>query len=167
MQFLDLLLSIEKAKIKHLVVGGVAINLHGIERLTKDIDLVVYLEKKNILKFLKLMALLGFRPILPTPAIHFADPVKRAEWIRNKNMLVFSFYHKTDPMKVVDVFVRHPLPFASMYKRRLSISIGSSKIPVIGIQDLIKLKQKAGRLQDRSDVRALQKALKVKKEKNR
>lgn len=161
MEFIELLKSIEKAKIRYLVVGGIAVNLHGIERPTKDIDLVVYLEKNNLIKFLKLMTTLGFCPKVPVLPTDFADPKKRADWIKNKNMIVFSFYHKKDVMKVIDVFVKHPLPFEPMYKRRRSIPIGKIKIPVIGIDDLIKLKKKANRLQDQADIRALREVLRI------
>ncbi len=164
MDFLDLLKRIEAAKIRHLIVGGIAVNLHGVIRPTKDLDLVVYLERKNLTRFLGLMTRLGYLPKVPVKAAEFADAKKREEWIKTKNMIVFSFYNKQDLMKVIDVFVRHPLPFEPMYKRRELIPVGPIKLPVIGIPDLIKLKQKAGRLQDRSDIRALQEVLRLKKE---
>lgn len=34
-------------KIKYIVVGGLAVNLHGIPRATYDIDLLLYLEKES------------------------------------------------------------------------------------------------------------------------
>lgn len=164
MEFIDLLKNIEHSHIRYLVVGGIAVNLHGIERATKDLDLVVYLERKNLIRFLDLMTHLGFRPKVPVKAVEFADPKKRNEWIKNKNMIVFSFYHERDLMKVIDVFVYHPLPFGPMYKKRELIPLGDCKIPVISIPDLIKLKNKAGRLQDRSDIRALKEVLRLRKE---
>jgi hypothetical protein len=36
--------------IDYLVVGGLAVNLHGVPRMTYDIDLMVLLESENILK---------------------------------------------------------------------------------------------------------------------
>ncbi len=163
MEFLDLLQKIEKAKVRYLVVGGIAVNLHGIIRPTKDIDFVVYLEKQNLLRFLKLMTRLGYRPKVPVKATDFADPEKRKDWIKNKNMIVFSFYHEKDLMKVIDVFVKHPLPFESMYKRRELVKVGRMNISVIGVRDLIKLKQKANRLQDISDIRALKQVLQMRR----
>lgn len=164
MEFFELLKAIVQSKVRFVVVGGIAVNLHGIERPTKDIDLVVYLEKKNLLKFLRLMTRLGFRPKVPVGASDFADPKKRADWIKNKNMIVFSFYHSKDMMRVIDVFVKHPLPFEPMYRRREMVRIDDISIPVIAIPDLIKLKQKAGRAQDRADIVMLQKVLRVRKE---
>jgi predicted nucleotidyltransferase len=164
MEFLDLLKAIVKSKVRFVVVGGIAINLHGIERPTKDIDLVVYLEEKNLLRFLKLMTKLGFRPKVPVGATDFADSRKRADWIKNKNMIVFSFYHLKDMMRVIDVFVKHPLPFGPMYRRKEMIRVGEIKIPVIAIPDLIKLKKKANRTQDVADIAMLRKVLQTRKE---
>ena len=45
--------------------------------------------------------------------------------------------------------------------RKVSKSV---QIPVIGISDLIKLKQKANRLQDRSDIRALKQVMTIRRE---
>lgn len=165
MQFLELLKEVEKSKIRYLVVGGIAVNLHGVIRPTKDVDFIVYLERKNLLRFIRLMCRLGYRPKVPVKPEEFADEKKRQDWIKHKNMIVFSFYHSQDMMKVIDVFVKHPLPFEGMYKRRVRVPLGRLKISVIGIPDLIKLKEKADRLQDRSDIIALRQVMRE-KEKN-
>jgi len=160
-----LLQSIEKSGVRYLIVGGIAVNLHGIVRPTKDLDLVVYLERENLLRFIHLMTNLGFHPKVPVKAEEFADPKKRQDWIDNKNMIVFSFYHKDDMMKVIDIFVQHPLPFENMYNNREVIAVGDFNTSVISISDLIKLKKAAGRLQDQSDIRALHKILRLRKDK--
>jgi len=163
MDFFDLFKKLEKSRIRYLVVGGIAVNLHGIERPTKDLDLVVYLQSANLLRFLGLMTRLGYRPKVPVKATDFADAKNRADWIKHKNMIVFSFYHSQDMMKVIDVFVKHPIPFGAAYKRRILIKAGKIKIPVMGISDLIKLKRKAGRLQDKSDIMALKTVLQARR----
>ncbi len=164
MKFIDLLKAVEKAGIQYLVVGGMAVNFHGIIRPTKDIDFIVYLETNNLLKFCKLMTDLGYRPKVPVKAEDFADPEKRRDWIENKNMIVFCFYHQDDLMNVIDVFVEHPLPFEEIYARRTLVPLGEVDISVIGIPDLIKLKEKAGRMQDLADIRALRQVLEIQAE---
>ena len=163
MKFLTLFKMFEEAQIRYLVAGGIAVNLHGVIRPTHDIDLIVYLEKKNLIRFIHLLTQLGYLPRVPVPAIDFADPKKRADWIKNKNMTVFSFYHPKDMMKIIDIFVEHPMPFGTLYKRRETIKVEDCIIPVVSIRDLIKLKQKADRLQDQSDVEALKGILEIKK----
>ena len=40
--------ALDKQKVKYILVGGIAVMLHGIERLTRDIDIFVKMDNKNI-----------------------------------------------------------------------------------------------------------------------
>lgn len=46
--FLQVLEALDKQNVQYILVGGVAVILHGIERLTRDIDIFVKLDDKNI-----------------------------------------------------------------------------------------------------------------------
>jgi len=65
------------ARINYLVVGGLAVNAHGYERFTRDIDLVVQLVPDNILAGLKALAEIGYSPVIPVSPEQFADPLLR------------------------------------------------------------------------------------------
>ncbi len=101
------------------------------------------MEKKNVLKFVETLKALGYVPRVPVSAEDLADPKKRRDWIVEKNMMVFSFILPESPLEIVDVFVKEPLPFDSLYKRRVEINTFGIKIPVVGIDDLIKMKKKS------------------------
>ena len=73
MIYLELLKAMEDKGIRYVVVGGVAVVLHGFVRATMDLDLVVSLESSNALKFLELVKGLGYRPKMPVPLEQFAD----------------------------------------------------------------------------------------------
>jgi hypothetical protein len=47
-QFISFLDALAKHKVEYILVGGVAVILHGIERLTRDIDIFVKMEHNNI-----------------------------------------------------------------------------------------------------------------------
>jgi hypothetical protein len=47
-QFISVLDALEKHQVEYILVGGVAVILHGIERLTRDIDIFVKMERSNI-----------------------------------------------------------------------------------------------------------------------
>ncbi len=47
-QFISVLDALGKHKVEYILVGGVAVILHGIERLTRDIDIFVKMEQDNI-----------------------------------------------------------------------------------------------------------------------
>ncbi len=46
--FLRVLAALDKQKVQYILVGGVAVILHGIERFTRDIDIFVKMDDKNI-----------------------------------------------------------------------------------------------------------------------
>lgn len=49
----------------YLVVGGLAVNFHGIPRMTYDIDLMINLQPENILKLVTKFTQWGYRPKIP------------------------------------------------------------------------------------------------------
>jgi len=58
----DVLRALDAASIRFVVVGGVAVILHGVPRSTADLDLVIDLEEGNVRRFIGVMAQLGFVP---------------------------------------------------------------------------------------------------------
>lgn len=146
-----------KEDVRYVIVGGIAVNLLGVPRFTADLDIVVALDRKNVLKFAKCMSRLGFRPKIPVTAEMFADPKNRESWIKEKNMIVLSFLHPERPYEVIDVFLKEPMPFDELWAKREKITLENIEIAVISIDHLIKLKKKADRLQDISDIEALRK----------
>jgi len=51
LDFQTIFKELNRIGIDYLVVGGLAVNFHGVPRMTYDIDLMVLLEPENILKF--------------------------------------------------------------------------------------------------------------------
>ena len=155
MIYFELLKAMEDKGIRYVVVGGVAVVLHGFVRATMDLDLVVSLDTDNARKFLDLVAGLGYRPKMPVPLEQFADPAKRQEWIETKGMRVFSLHHSKRVQELVDVFTNEPIPFEEMYERRVRVPVEGISINIASRKDLKVLKQAAGRPQDLQDIAAL------------
>ncbi|MBI5197746.1 MAG: nucleotidyl transferase AbiEii/AbiGii toxin family protein [Nitrospirae bacterium] len=155
--FLKLFSTLNRKKIRYLVAGGVAVNLYGIERATGDIDLVVHLEQSNLEKLVEVMKELGFKPKVPVKLEDFVRDEKREEWIREKEMKVFSVYDPRNPYFLLDIFVEEPFDFNKVYKERKKIKAGNLTIPVVPIKRLIEMKESVGRPQDIADVYYLKK----------
>ncbi len=153
----DLFKLLSQRKIRYLVAGGFAVNFHQVQRATVDLDLIVQLEKKNILDFTVIMKELGYSPRVPVKAEDLADPIIRNQWIRDKGMMVFSFIHFKNPFEVVDTFVDEFKPFDELYQRRLSVNAFGIVIDVIGKSDLVEMKKLAGRDKDLFDIQQLEK----------
>jgi predicted nucleotidyltransferase len=149
------LVALADAGVEYLVVGGVAVVMHGYLRTTADLDLVVRLEPSNVRRAVEALTRIGLRPRPPVQAEAFADPEQRESWITTKNMLVFSMWDPTDPSFDVDLFVREPFDFEAAYQRRLVVQVGSATATIVALEDLLALKRSAGRVQDLADIEAL------------
>ena len=147
--------SLNKHDVRYLVVGGVAVNLHGIPRMTYDLDLMIALVPDNVRKAWTSLSELGFVPRVPIKLDQFIDPQKRQEFREKKNMVVLSFFRGESEFRVIDIFVDNPLNFDSCYERRESRNIASIKVDVINAQDLIALKSINPRKRDLEDIDAL------------
>lgn len=141
--------------VRYVVVGGVAVNLHGYQRFTKDIDLVIELVPEKAIKILEALSGLGFRPNVPVRLADFADPAIRQEWIRDKGMMVFQLY--SDQMRsTIDIFVRYPVDFEALWADGTRIDLPDTSLRIASIDHLIQMKRQAGRPQDLVDIEKLE-----------
>jgi hypothetical protein len=141
--------------IDYLVVGGLAVNFHGIPRMTYDMDLMILLQKENVLKLVDRLSEWGYRPKVPVDPRDLADDVTRNTWIDEKGMKAFNFYSEALAIGEIDLVLDSPLPYEELKQRAVGIELRGERIPVISIHDLITLKLHAGRKQDLADVEHL------------
>lgn len=142
-------------EVDYVVVGGMAVILHGYLRATADLDLVIGLAPENCKRGLHALASLGFKPRLPVAIEDFADPRKRAEWVEQRNMLVFQLWDPTNPLRSLDVFVKEPIAFDLLFHDAEVKDIDGIPVRVASIEHLIELKLEAGRPRDLDDVAKL------------
>lgn len=143
------------SNIRFVVVGGLALLLHGLDRLTADVDLVVDLSPDSVRDAVQALTASGYRPLAPVPAIDLADPAKRATWRRERGMQVFSFWDATNTRPTVDVFLEPPIPFEELWSSAVPMSIGGQEVRVASIAHMIRMKEVAGRPQDLVDLQRL------------
>ncbi len=137
-------------RVRFAVAGGFAVALHGALRGTVDIDLVLALDRKSMRAAEKALTALGLVSRLPITAdqvFHF-----RKEYIENRNLIAWNFYHPTDPTKLVDILITHDL----RKLKTTQVRVGRSVIPILDIPSLIAMKKAANRPQDIEDVKALE-----------
>lgn len=148
--------ALDAAGVRYVVVGGVAVVLHGHLRFTADLDLIIALERENVRATLDTLKALGFQPRAPVAAELFADPETRACWVRDKGLTVFSLWSSRFPGTDVDLFAEEPIPFADLSARAKRVSLPPMSVPVASIPDLVTLKRAAGRPMDLEDIAALE-----------
>ena len=152
----DVLAVLEGAGVRYLVVGGVAVVLHGHLRTTADLDLVVALDRDNALRTVSALKRIGFTPRAPVPIEQFADASTRSSWVEEKGLTVFSVWSDRFPGLEVDLFVQEPLEFEGAWGRRVVVKLESTRAAIASLADLVAMKRAAGRPQDIADVEALE-----------
>lgn len=148
--------ALNDAGVRYLVAGGLAVNAHGFLRFTKDADLVIQLMSENIKRAFVALETLGYRALVPVTAEQFADTATREGWIRDKGMQVLQLWSDDHRETPIDIFVSEPFFFDDEHANALIKPLhGSIEVRFVSIPTLIKMKQAAGREQDRIDIEHL------------
>ena len=147
----------QKAKIPFAVVGGYALALHGIVRATVDIDFVLKIDLENYEKAEACLKKIGLDSRIPVRA---QDLVKmRKEYIKERNLIAWSFVDYKNPTKQVDILITKDISDLKIEK----ISVGGRKIPVATLESLFEMKKESGRPQDLIDIERIKEHLHEKK----
>lgn len=130
-----------KHGVRFLVVGGYAVAAHGHPRLTKDLDVWVWVDSENAARLVRVLAEFGFGSLGLT-----------AEDFSEEGQVVQLGY----PPNRIDILTSIAgVDFESCWDRRAEILLDSLAVPFIGLDDLEKNKLAAGRAQDLADVEGL------------
>ncbi|MFN2476306.1 MAG: hypothetical protein ABR526_08205 [Chthoniobacterales bacterium] len=144
--------------VEYLIVGGLAVNAHGYVRLTQDIDLVIGLERENIIRGLRALEAIDYHLNIPVTPEQFADPAQRAEWHAEKGMLVLKLWSDSHRRTPIDVFIFEPFDFSVEYARAVwQPVLGDISGPVLAYESLLVMKAEAGRPKDLLDIEQLRK----------
>lgn len=153
--FLSLFLALNQGNVRYVLVGGLAAVIHGVDRITADIDLAVDLAPQSAAELMRVLVAAGFRPMLPVDVKEFADPDTRRRWRQERAMQVFSLWDPGHTRPSVDVFVEELIPFEEMWRSSQPIALHGVDIRVASIEHLIRMKTLAGRPQDLADIERL------------
>jgi hypothetical protein len=154
--FRTILAALDGSGTRYVVVGGVAVVLHGASRLTADLDVVIDLEPEPARQALAALEKIGLQPRLPVPTEDFADPEKRSRWIAEKGMKVFSLVDFSNPLRSVDLFVEPPLDFEELWEHAVTVDVDGIPVRIASLEDLIAIKREAGRPKDLEDADRLE-----------
>ncbi len=154
----DILLILYDFGIKYILAGGVASVIHGVERLTLDIDISLDMQKENLLKFLEAMKELRLTPRAPVPPEIITDEDARNAMLTEKNAFVFTFIDVNNPLRQLDIFLSPELQYSKLFNDSISIEIESRKIQVVSKKQLLEMKKNITPLRpkDKMDIEILE-----------
>lgn len=139
---------------RYVVVGGLAVNLHGYQRFTKDVDVVIELLPEESVRALEALRAIGYEPRLPVRLADFGHASVRDSWARDKGMVVFQMYNDNVRM-TVDIFVQYPMDFESLWRDAVEAKLSRTRVRIASLAHLIQMKRSTARPQDLADAEAL------------
>ena len=157
MKIADLLQSLSDEHVQYVLVGGLAVQLHGFLRSTFDIDLVLAMNDENLVRFIAVAKQYGLVPVIPVPMDSLRNARLIDQWQREKGMLAFALREPRIGGSVVDVLVRSDVPYDTLMANAVAGELFGRKVWIASIDDLLVMKRIANRPKDQLDVAALEK----------
>jgi hypothetical protein len=149
--------ALNEAGAQRLIVGGLAVNAHGYERFTKNLDLVIGLERENIIRGLRALMAMGYNMRIPvTPSSSRNGPCANGGGVK-KTWLCCSFgaLRIVAPQSICLFMSR--LILHGRWRAQREPVFGSEAAPIVSYETLLDLKKSAGRGQDLLDIEKLRK----------
>ena len=157
MFYLDLFSKLQQFEVQYLLIGGLAVSLHGVERATMDIDITVAMQPNNLDKLIACAESLNLKPVLPVLLSSLKNLPLLKQWHQEENLIAFALRTEEIAGVTLDILLFPPVDFGQMQQNMTQFAIGSTTVNVASIDDLILLKQAAGRAIDLSDIEHLNK----------
>ncbi len=130
---------LNRHRARYLLAGGVAANLHGSVRATRDVDILVPKDRVNTRRVLKALA------ELPYGVARELDP----DEIFDKPITIVG-----DDPRVDILTVAWSVTFDRAERFKIVRRIAGVRVPYLGLRDLVRSKQ-TGRAGDLADIEAL------------
>lgn len=130
---------LNRHRVRYLVAGGVAANLHGSVRATRDVDILVPTDRSNMARLVRALT------ELPYGVAAGLDP----EVLATKPITIVG-----DDPRVDVLTVAWTVTFDAAYPNRRVRRIQGTTVPFLCRRDLIASKQ-TGRASDQADLEAL------------
>lgn len=115
---------LDEAHLPYMITGSIASNFYAVPRMTRDIDIVIEIRRKDIGEIEKLFK-----------KEFFVDREMIEEAIEKEGM--FNIIHKEYVMKV-DLIIRKKSVYRELeFKRKRLVDLGGKKIFIVSPEDLI------------------------------
>jgi hypothetical protein len=151
---LAILNRLHDSRVDFVIVGGVAAALHGGSRVTFDLDIVPSLDADSWAAVVDLLVAMGARPRIPEAVERVRDVARVRAWRQEKGMLALSF-RSPDGSVEVDLLVSESDRLDALRDGADKVVLEERTFFVASIDDLIRMKQRAGRPQDLLDISEL------------
>jgi hypothetical protein len=147
----ELFRALARHNVDYLTIGGIAIQAHGGQRLTQDLDVAIAASYDNIARLTAALLELDARIVGPDG--------QRSRSVPSAPLLASSDqWHLITDHGLLDILTlpAHLGSFEEVRARAHEVPLGDLTIPIAHRDDLLRMKRAAGRPQDLADVQLLE-----------
>lgn len=148
----ELIATLARHGVEYLVIGGVAVQVHGHRRTTMDLDVTPDPDPENLRRLGAALAELEARPA-DAVASEAEVPTSDAERLAIAAIVppLLTRHGEIHVLKEP----KGARDFGEMRERALVVELDGAEVAIVALDDLIRMKRAAGRSVDRQDIEAL------------
>lgn len=154
----ELLLALARAEVRFVIIGGIAVGVHGYVRATQDLDIVPDPARANLARLARLMAEIDAEHVgigdFAAEEFPF-DPLDPDQLAKGANFRLNTSLGPLDIMQWVAGIDEDPA-YPALARDAISVAFRDYELLVCGLDHLRAMKMAAGREQDLLDLRQLE-----------
>jgi hypothetical protein len=154
----DLLLILTSAQVEFIVIGGIAVGVHGYVRATKDLDIVPDPAPENLARLACVLREIGAQPVgigdFSAEEFPF-DPTDPGQLGEGANFRLETSHGPLDIMQWV-AGIETDFAYSELAPKAVAVRFRDTQIRVCALDHLLAMKRAAGRPQDLADLNQLQ-----------
>jgi hypothetical protein len=144
---------LERHGVEYLTIGGVAVNVHGHVRNTRDVDILVEWAAENMRCLAAALGELDAKLFGVDADLLDVDPLDPEDLLNGGN---FTLRTASGGLDLFDPDeIPGGRPYDEMRPRAVEATVAGVRIRAVGLDDLIRLKRESGRDRDLEDVATL------------
>jgi len=147
----ELFAALARHGVEYVTVGGIAMQAHGAQRMTLDLDIAITASRDNLDRLAAALLDVDARILGPDGSRSRSVPDAALLGASDQWHLVTAH----GPLDVITV-PAHLGPFSVLRDRALETSLGDLTVPIAHREDLLRMKRAAGRPQDLADIELLE-----------
>jgi hypothetical protein len=153
----DLLLALTAAQVEFIVIGGVAVGVHGFARATKDLDIVPDPAPENLERLARVLVDIDAQHVgvgdFSTEEFPY-DPTNPVQLAEGANFRLETSLGPMDIMQWV-AGIETDLAYSELAPQAFPVTFRDTQIRVCALDHLRAMKRAAGRPRDLEDLRQL------------
>ena len=154
----ELLLALARAEVRFVIIGGIAVGVHGHVRATRDLDIVPDPDRANLARLARLLAEIDAEHVgigdFSAEEFPF-DPLDPDQLAEGANFRLNTTLGPLDIMQWVAGIDADPA-YPALARDAIKVAFRNQELLVCGLDDLRAMKMAAGREQDLLDLHELQ-----------